>query len=239
MAILLVEDEQDLADIVGYTLRRSGHDVITAYDGMTALRLLKTRAPSLVILDVNLPHVDGWQILHQIRTSTATPVIMLTGCSTDEDVVRGLRLGADDYVTKPFSPVQLVARVEAVMRRAAPETGAVRSRALELGDIRLDVGLHRASICGREVRLTKIEFRLLYELALHEGEVVTHQELTRRIWGLQDVDSASMAKSHIRNLRRKIEPDTGVPLYIHTIPGLGYRLTARDIGAALPEKHSA
>lgn len=239
MAILLVEDEQDLADIVGYTLRRSGHDVITAYDGLAALRLLKSRAPSLVILDVNLPHVDGWQILHQIRTSTATPVIMLTGCSADDDVVRGLRLGADDYVTKPFSPVQLVARVEAVMRRAAPETGSVRTRALELGDIRLDVGLHRVSVCEHEVRLTKIEFRLLYELALHEGEVVTHQELTRRIWGPQDVDSASMAKSHIRNLRRKIEPDAGAPLYIHTIAGLGYRLTARGAGRAVPEKHSA
>lgn len=237
MAILLVEDEQDLADIVGYTLRRSGYDVITAYDGMAALRLLKSRAPSLVILDVTLPHVDGWQVLHQIRTATATPVIMLTGCSSDEDVVRGLRLGADDYVTKPFSPTQLVARVEAVMRRAAPQTGTVRSRALELGDIRLDVGLHAVSIRERAVRLTKIEFRLLYELALHEGEVVTHQELTRRIWGLQDVESASMAKSHIRNLRRKIEPDAGTPLYIHTIAGLGYRLTAR--AAAVAEKHSA
>ena len=96
MAILLVEDEQDLADIVGYTLRRGGHEVITAYDGMAALRLLKSRAPQLVILDVNLPHVDGWQVLHQIRTSSATPVIMLTARSSEQDVVKGLRLGADD-----------------------------------------------------------------------------------------------------------------------------------------------
>ncbi|HEX5479898.1 MAG TPA: response regulator transcription factor [Dehalococcoidia bacterium] len=239
MAILLVEDEQDLADIVGYTLRRSGHEVITAYDGMAALRLLKSRAPQLVILDVNLPHVDGWQVLHQIRTSSATPVIMLTARSTDQDVVKGLRLGADDYVTKPFSPVQLVARVEAVLRRAAPEAGTARARALELGDIVLDVGLQRARVRGHEVRLTKIEFRLLYELALREGEVVTHQELTRRIWGLQDVESASMAKSHIRNLRRKIEPLDGSFRYIHTIPGLGYRLASRQREPAVADKQPA
>jgi DNA-binding response OmpR family regulator len=225
MAILLVEDERDLADIIGYTLRRSGHEVITAFDGIVALKLIKSRKPSLVILDIQIPHVDGWQILQQIRTASTTPVIMLTGRSADEEVVRGLRLGADDYITKPFSPAQLVARVEAVLRRAAPDAAGARPRVIEAGDISLDLGMHRVSIRNRDLNLTKIEFRLLYELALRDGEVVSHQELTRRVWGYQDVDGASMAKSHIRNLRRKIEPDPTHPRYLHTVSGIGYRLT--------------
>jgi DNA-binding response OmpR family regulator len=231
MAILLVEDDQDLADIIGYTLRRGGHDVITAFDGLVALKLVKSRQPNLVILDVNVPHVDGWQILQQIRTSSTTPVIMLTGCDADEDVVRGLRLGADDYVTKPFSPAQLVARVDAVLRRSAPDAEGTRPRIIEAGDITLDLGMHRVSVRQRALNLTKIEFRLLYELALREGEVVSHQELTRRVWGYQDVEGASMAKSHVRNLRRKIEPDPGCPMYLHTVAGIGYRLT----GVPAPE----
>ena len=226
MTVLLVEDDQDLAEIVGYTLRRAGHEVVTAYDGIAALRLLKSRSLRLVILDINLPQLDGWQVLRQIRVSSATPVIMLTGHSADDEVVRALKLGADDYVTKPFSPTQLVARVEAVLRRTVPETGTASGRVLDIGDISLDVGMQRVKVRDREIALTKIEFRLLHELALREGEVVSHQELGRRIWGVQDIGSAAMAKSHIRNLRRKIEPDAARPLYVHTVAGLGYRLTA-------------
>lgn len=225
MAILLVEDDQDLADIIGYTLKRAGYDVVTTFDGFLALRLIKSKEPSLVLLDVNLPRIDGWQVLQQLRLSTTIPVIMLTACQNDDDVVRGLRLGADDYVTKPFSPAQLVARVEAVLRRSATELAGARARVLELGDIRLDLGLNRVTIVDRTLNLTKIEFRLLHELALHAGEVVSHQELARRVWGYQEVNSGSITKSHIRNLRRKIEPDPENPLYLQTVAGLGYRLS--------------
>jgi DNA-binding response OmpR family regulator len=224
MAILLVEDDQDLAEIIGYTLRRADFDVVTTYDGFSALRLIKTKVPSLVLLDVNLPRMDGWGVLQQLRASSSTPVIMLTACSGDADVVRGLRLGADDYITKPFSPTQLVARVEAVLRRSQLDLAGVRARLLELGDITLDLGLHRVSIQERTLSLTKIEFRLLHELALRAGEVVSHQELARRVWGYQEVDSGSITKSHIRNLRRKLEPDPTNPSYLQTVPGLGYRL---------------
>lgn len=225
MTILLVEDDRDLADIIAYTLRRSDYEVLTTYDGFSALRLIKSRDPSLVVLDVNLPRIDGWGVLQQIRTSSTVPVIMLTACDQDADVVRGLRLGADDYVTKPFSPTQLVARVEAVMRRAELNRAGERARTLELGEITLDLGLHRVTIGHRTLNLTKIEFRLLHELALHAGEVVSHQELARRVWGYQEVDSGAITKSHIRNLRRKIEPDPRQPSYLQTVAGLGYRLS--------------
>jgi len=234
MGILLVEDDQDLADIIGYTLKRGGYDVITTYDGVAALRLVKTKQPSLVMLDVNLPKLDGWQVLQQLRTTSAIPVIMLTACDADDDIVKGLRLGADDYVTKPFSPTQLVARVEAVLRRSALEMSKARARVLEVGDISLDLGLHRVSVRGRSLNLTKIEFRLLQELALHEGEVVSHQELARRVWGYHEVDSGAITKSHIRNLRRKIEPDPANPRYLETVAGLGYRLRGASIPASKP-----
>ncbi len=225
MAILLVEDDQDLADIIAYTLKRGGYDVVTTVDGFLALRLIKSKEPSLVLLDVNMPRIDGWQVLQQLRLSSSIPVIMLTACQNDDDIVRGLRLGADDYVTKPFSPTQLVARVEAVLRRSTIELAGARARVLELGDIRLDLGLNRVTILERTLNLTKIEFRLLHELALHAGEVVSHQELARRVWGYQEVSSGSITKSHIRNLRRKIEPDPENPLYLQTVAGLGYRLS--------------
>jgi DNA-binding response OmpR family regulator len=227
MSILLVEDDQDLAEIIAFTLRRAEYDVITTYDGFSALRLIKAKSPTLIVLDVNLPRIDGWGVLQQIRTTSTTPVIMLTACGEDADVVKGLKLGADDYVTKPFSPSQLVARVEAVLRRSQLDLAGARARVLELGDITLDLGLHRVTVLDRTLSLTKIEFRLLQELALHAGEVVSHQELARRVWGYQEVESGSITKSHIRNLRRKIEPDPAHPLYLQTVAGLGYRLSGR------------
>lgn len=231
MTILLVEDDQDLADIIAYTLRRAQYDVVATFDGFSALRLLKTKQPSLVVLDVNLPRIDGWGVLQQIRASSSTPVIMLTACGEDADVVRGLKLGADDYVTKPFSPNQLVARVEAVLRRSQLATQGARTRVMRLGDITLDLGLHRVTVQERTLTLTKIEFRLLQELALRAGEVVSHQELARRVWGYQEVESGSITKSHIRNLRRKIEPDPANPLYLQTVAGLGYRLQVQPMPA--------
>ena len=234
MAILLVEDDQDLADIIAYTLKRGGYDVVTTVDGFLALRLIKSKEPSLVLLDVNMPRIDGWQVLQQLRLSSSIPVIMLTACQNDDDIVRGLRLGADDYVTKPFSPTQLVARVEAVLRRSTIELAGARARVLELGDIRLDLGLNRVTILERTLSLTKIEFRLLHELALHAGEVVSHQELARRVWGYQEVSSGSITKSHIRNLRRKIEPDPENPLYLQTVAGLGYRLSGSCVQSRPP-----
>jgi DNA-binding response OmpR family regulator len=237
MTILLVEDDQDLADIIAYTLRRADYDVVATFDGFSALRLLKTKQPSLVVLDVNLPRIDGWGVLQQIRATSTTPVIMLTALGEDADIVRGLKLGADDYVTKPFSPNQLVARVEAVLRRSQLAAQGARTRVLELGDITLDLGLHRVTVQQRTLNLTKIEFRLLHELALRAGEVVSHQELARRVWGYQEVDSGSITKSHIRNLRRKIEPDPAHPLYLQTVAGLGYRLQGTSSTAdALPGK---
>jgi DNA-binding response OmpR family regulator len=224
MSILIVEDDADLLDVLCFTLRRDGHDVIAAHDGQAGLQLWRTKEPRLVLLDVHLPKIDGWQLCKQIRAESRVPIIMLTAAAEDGDVVKGLNLGADDYIVKPFSPGQLTARVRAVLRRAAEAADQPRKgwQVVTAGDLRLDPQWRSVERGGAQIRLTPIEFKLLYELVLHEGQVLTHQILTDRIWGYEGVDDASLLKGHIRNLRRKLEPDAAPPRYIHTVAGIGY-----------------
>jgi DNA-binding response OmpR family regulator len=230
MAILAVEDDADLLDILSYTLRRDGHDVIAARDGATALQLWKFRNPQLILLDVDLPKLDGWQVCEQIRAEASTPIIMLTGMSSPNDVIRGLELGADDYVTKPFSPKELTSRVRAVLRRSkdSPEEPRQGWQVTTAGDLRLDPQWRAVSRGDKAIKLTPMEFKLLYELVLHEGQVLPHQILTDRVWGYEGVDDSSLLKGHIRNLRRKIEPNTSSPIYIHTVAGIGYTFQRRE-----------
>ena len=223
MSILVVEDEEELSHILGYVLRRAGFDVVLARDGMSALRMFRTASPSLVLLDLNLPRVDGWEVCRQVRLNSATPIVMLTAQKADDEIVRGLNVGADDYITKPFSPAQLIARIEAVLRRTNQATGDARARFVTIGDVELDVQTNQARIGGQEVQLTNLEFRLLHTLALREGHVVRHHELIQRIWGYHGISDGRMLKSHVRNLRRKIEPDSAHPRYIQTVPSVGYR----------------
>jgi DNA-binding response OmpR family regulator len=233
MAILTVEDDADLLDILSYTLRRDGHDVIAASDGATALQLWKIRNPQLILLDVDLPKLDGWQICEQIRAESSTPIIMLTGLSSTNDVIRGLELGADDYVTKPFSPKELTSRIRAVLRRSKESREEPRSgwQVTNAGDLRLDPQWRAVSRGDTAIKLTPMEFKLLYELVLHEGQVLPHQILTDRVWGYEGVDDSSLLKGHIRNLRRKIEPNASAPIYIHTVAGIGYTFKRREITA--------
>jgi DNA-binding response OmpR family regulator len=232
MSILVVEDEEELASILAYVLRRAGFDVLSAADGMTALRLWKTASPSLILLDVNLPRLDGWEVCRQVRMNSSTPIVMLTGQRSDEEIVRGLNVGADDYITKPFSPAQLVARIEAVLRRTNQPTGDTRSRYMRVGDVELDMQMNQARIAGQDVQLTNLEFRLLHALSLREGHVVRHHDLIQRIWGYQGISDGRMLKSHVRNLRRKIEPDPANPTYVHTVPSVGYRFTAATLATS-------
>jgi DNA-binding response OmpR family regulator len=229
MSILVVEDEEELSHILSYVLRRAGFEVLTAGDGMMALRLWRSASPSLILLDINLPRLDGWEVCRQVRMSSSTPIVMLTGERSDDEIVRGLNVGADDYITKPFSPAQLVARIEAVLRRTNQPTGDTRSRFMRIGDLELDMQMNQARIAGQDVQLTNLEFRLLHALSLREGHVVRHHDLIQRIWGYQGISDGRMLKSHVRNLRRKIEPDPAHPRYVHTVPSVGYRFT----GAAL------
>jgi DNA-binding response OmpR family regulator len=233
MAILVVEDDDDILDLLCFALRRAGHDVLPARDGLNAISTFRTRNPKLVLLDVHLPRMDGWEVARQIRSESNTPIIMLTGAGSDEDVVKGFKIGADDYVTKPFSYKQLTARIEAVLSRAQQTVNEPRSgfRRITAGDLVLDPQFHSVEREGPAVRLTALEFKLLYELVLHEGQVLPHQVLIDRVWGYDGVDDAALIKGHIRNLRRKLSDDATDPRYIHTISGVGYTFR-RQAGAA-------
>ncbi len=224
MSVLIVEDDADLLDILCYTLRREGHEVIAAHDGASGLQLWKLKDPRLVLLDVDLPKLSGWEVVKQIRTESTTPVIMLTGAHAEADIVRGLDLGADDYITKPFSPRQLTARIRTVLRRTKESEDQPRKgwQTVTAGDLTLDPQWRTVHRNGEPIRLTPIEFKVLYELVLHETQVLTHQIMTDRVWGYEGVDDASLLKGHIRNLRRKLEADSEEPIYIHTVPGIGY-----------------
>jgi DNA-binding response OmpR family regulator len=224
MSVLIVEDDSDLLDILCFAVRRGGYDVVAAHDGAAALQLWKTKNPELVLLDVDLPKMSGWEVCKAIRSESSTPVIMLTASSNDADVVKGLELGADDYVTKPFSPRQLMARIQTVLRRAKDAVDEPRKgwKAITAGALRLDPQWRTVEHDGRTTRLTATEFKILYELVVHQGQVLTHQLLTDRVWGYEGVDDAGLLKGHIRNLRRKLETDPSNPTYIQTVAGIGY-----------------
>lgn len=229
MAILLVEDDTDMLDILCFMFRREGHDVIAAHDGALGLQLFAAKRPELVLLDVELPKLTGWEVLKQIRATSATPVIMLTAASDDAAVVKGLELGADDYISKPFSPRQLLARVRTVLRRGAQVETTTRQgpRVVTAGDLQLDPQWRTVQRGDTRIKLTKIEFKLLYELVVHEGQVLTHQRLTDRIWGYEAVDDATLLKGHVRNIRKKLDPDRATSRYLQTVVGVGYSFTSR------------
>jgi DNA-binding response OmpR family regulator len=234
MPILIVEDDADLLDILCFALRREGHEVIAARDGAVGLQLWKAKDPELVLLDVDLPKVNGWEVCKQIRSESNTPVLMLTASRADTDVVKGLEGGADDYITKPFNPRELLARIRAVLRRAKESADQPRKgwQVITIGDLKLDPQWRSVHRGNESITLTPIEFKLLYELVLHEGQVLTHQILTDRVWGYEGVDDASLLKGHIRNLRRKLERDSSHPLYIHTVAGIGYTFRRNAIKEA-------
>jgi DNA-binding response OmpR family regulator len=229
MPILVVEDDVDLLDILAFSLRRAGHEVMTAHDGEGGLRKFRSERPRLVLLDINLPRMSGWDVCRTIRSESNTPIIVLSGADDDEDIVRGLLLGADDYVTKPFSPKQLLARVESVLRRANDSNGRmlVGWETISAGDIVIEPQRRTVRRNEQEVNLTPIEFKLLYELVLHEGQVLPHKSLTDRIWGYDGIDDALLLKGHVRNLRKKLDDDFASPVYIHTVAGVGYSFRRR------------
>lgn len=225
MSILIVEDDVDLTDILAYMLRREGHDVRVAGDGETALRVWESSAPRLVLLDVELPSINGWEVCSRIRDGSETPIIMLTASGGDDNIVRGLELGADDYITKPFSPRQLLARVRAVLRREN-NTQATNGedQTVEVAGLVLDLGRRTVSKGDDEITLTKLEFRLLLELALNAGRLLSYRYITDKVWGYKGASDASLIKGHIRNLRRKLGPRSDGKQHIETVQGTGYIL---------------
>lgn len=222
MKVLVVEDDLALSDVLSFTLRRAGYEVITAYDGLAALAAYDHDTPDLLLLDLNLPKLDGLSVCRQVRAQGDTPIIILSVRDGDEAVVRGLEMGADDYIVKPFSPTQLVARCRAVLRRAgvAPMPGALESAGLTLDRTRNEA--QRAG--GEPVRLTPLEVRLLEALMLNAGKVLSADALISTVWGLEGGDKA-MLKQLVYRLRAKIETDPAQPTLVETVPGIGYVLS--------------
>jgi len=220
--ILVVDDEARIADIARDYLERAGFRVSVAGSGPDALAAARARPPDLIVLDLGLPQIDGLDVTRTLRKHSNVPIIMLTARVEERDKLLGLEIGADDYVTKPFSPRELVARVRAVFRRidAPPERGQL----IQAGDVELDTAKMRAEVAGRAVEVTPTEFELLATLARQPGRVFTRAQLLDAIRGVE-VDSFDRAiDTHVKNLRRKIEPDARHPRYLLTVHGVGYKL---------------
>lgn len=223
MKVLVVDDDRVLAEILSFTLQRMGLSVIQAYDGRSALQRWQEETPDLIMLDVNLPDISGFDLCQQIRSQTDTPIILLTVRDQEDDIVHGLEIGADDYITKPYSPRQLVARVQALLRRI----GSLSEKPLpsvtrQIGDLRLDVQRREVTRAeGEPILLTPLETELLDYLMLNPGHVLTTDILIDQVWGPQG-GTRSMLRQLVHRLRHKIEPDPAEPCYIETVSGLGY-----------------
>jgi len=223
--ILVVEDEEPIADILKYTLEREGYHVLTAYDGEEAVKMARMFRPDLMLLDIMLPEKDGFEVCREVRTFSVAPIIMLTARDSEIDKVLGLEIGADDYVIKPFSGRELVARVKANLRRIWPNQDVATSsdnRKLELGDVTIDLGLYEVHKGGRNIALTHREFELLATLASHPGMVFTRDQLLTDVWGTDYDGDLRTVDVTVRRLREKLETDASQPEYVLTKRGVGY-----------------
>jgi len=221
--LLVVEDEDSISEPLAYMLRKEGFDVVVATTGPDGLDAFDRDGADLVLLDLMLPGLPGTEVCRQLRTRSAVPVIMLTARDSEVDKVVGLELGADDYVTKPFSHRELVARIRAVLRRQGIAEGGEEG-ALEAGPVRMDVERHLVTVSGRPVPLPLKEFDLLELLLRNVGRVLTRSQLIDRVWGSDYVGDTKTLDVHVKRLRAKIEPDPAAPAHLLTVRGLGYKL---------------
>lgn len=224
--ILVVDDEAKIVRLARDYLERDGYRVISAGDGLSALAMARREKPDLIVLDLMLPGMDGWEVCRALRREFETPIIMLTARAEESDQIVGLELGADDYVTKPFSPRALVARVRAVLRRTQ---GNVQTPSrIEQGSLKIDLAGHRAELEGRALHLTPNEFRLLAALAGHPGQTLTREQLLDELHGAAYNRFDRSVDSHIKNLRRKLESDSSQLRFIETVYGIGYRFVNHE-----------
>ncbi len=230
--ILVVDDDKEIVRLVRAYLEQAGFIVLTAFDGETALHTIRREKPDLVVLDLMLPDRDGWDITRVVRGDpniAATPIIMLTARVEDTDRIIGLELGADDYISKPFNPREVVARVRAVLRRAHPSTSAsAAAKVFHAGSLIVDTGRHEALLNGEPLDLTPTEFKLLHMLIENAGYAFTRSELIEQGLGYEYEGMERTLDSHIKNLRKKIEPDPKRLTFIQTVYGVGYRLSSRE-----------
>jgi len=219
--ILVVDDEPKIVKLARDYLEKSGFQVLTAGDGQTALTMARRDRPDLVVLDLMLPGMDGWDVCRTLRRESDVPIIMLTARAEESDQIVGLELGADDYVTKPFSPRALVARVRALLRRAQNQLKMPDT--LRLNGLEIDLQGHRVTVDEEPLHLTPNEFRLLVVLAQHPGQTLSREQLIEQMHGAAAASFDRSIDSHIKNLRRKLEPNPAQPHFIETVYGVGYR----------------
>jgi two-component system alkaline phosphatase synthesis response regulator PhoP len=228
--VLVVDDEPKITNLLRDYLVRSGFGVLTAQDGRQALQTARERKPDLLIVDLGLPDIDGLDVTRTLRKESAVPMIILTARDDESDKILGLELGADDYITKPFSPKELVARVRAVLRRSEITQSDGPGDVLHAGDLRIDLARHRVHVGEREAELTATEFELLAAMARQPGRVFTRAQLLDAIHGVSFESFERAIDSHVKNLRRKIEPDPQKPVYLLMVYGVGYKLAETSSG---------
>jgi two-component system alkaline phosphatase synthesis response regulator PhoP len=219
--ILLVDDEQSVQTLLSYPLRKEGYEVIPAHDGREALDRFAEQRFDLVVLDIMLPKLDGIEVCRRLRKTSDVPILMLTARDEDVDKIIGLEVGADDYMTKPFNPRELVARVKSILRRAAPERRELETKVLTHGDLSIDAGRREVRVGEEEIQLAPKEFDLLWELLDHRGLVLTRDQLLERVWGYTFAGDTRTVDVHVRQLRRKL----GEASPIVTVWGVGYKVS--------------
>jgi two-component system KDP operon response regulator KdpE len=222
--ILAVDDEPRVLKLLKANLESSGYKVLTAADGAEAVDLVERHLPSLVILDLMLPKMDGYAACRRIREFSSVPIIMLTARSAQVDLIHGFEVGADDYLTKPFSVTELLMRVQAVLRRSKWPEKIVSRQGFKTGPIEIDFAQHRVTVDGGQVKLTPTEYRLLAYLASNANRVILHRELLRAVWGPEYGEETEYLRVYMRYLRQKLEPEPSNPRYLLTQPGAGYML---------------
>ena len=221
--VLVVEDEESFSDALSYLLRKEGFEVSVAATGTDALTTFDRTGADIVLLDLMLPEMSGTEVCRQLRSRSPVPIIMVTARDSEIDKVVGLEIGADDYVTKPYSPRELVARINAVLRRQGGEPAERSAPALEAGPVRMDVDRHVVTVAGTRVQLPLKEFELLELLLRNAGRVLTRGQLIDRVWGADYVGDTKTLDVHVKRLRSKVEPEPSAPRHIVTVRGLGYK----------------
>jgi two-component system KDP operon response regulator KdpE len=226
MKILIADDDRDLLGLIAFTLTQAGYLVVKANDGPAAIHAFQGESPDLAVLDINMPGASGFQVCEAIRAKSRIPVMMLTVRGEEEDLIKALDLGADDYLTKPFSTGELLARIRAALRHASRVNGETAATTYEVGDLKVDLSTRRIFRGGNEVHLTPIEFKLLTTMIHSAGKVLTHRQLLKDVWGPQQVAETHYLRVFMANLRRKLEADPAQPRYLLTEQGIGYRMAA-------------
>jgi len=220
--ILVVDDEQRIVNFLRTKLKASGYDVVSAGDGAEALEQIEAEEPDLMVLDLLMPRMDGFELMERLRAFSPIPVVILSARGADTDRIRGLKLGADDYLAKPFNPEELVARIEAVRRRLQPGQRRKTSGVVRLGDMVVDFEQRRVTARGEDKRLTRIEWLLLSELAQNAGRLMVYEELLTRVWGAEYRNDVHILRTWVSRLRHKLERNPKNPKLIRTIPKVGY-----------------